>query len=537
MATMDSSQIEQSIRDWTHEVNYDRKQLLVVMQKIQESYHYISEESMRILAEDFQIQPAEVFSLATFFPSLHNIPEGKYHFKLCNGLLCNLHQKEELITTLQNKLGVKFGETSRDGQFSLEYSQCMGMCDQGPVLSINDQIFTKITLPKLENIITFCNQNQNIEQSLFQENDSLGIWSGRSETITFAPILQGSVLSRFNTCSHENLLDELEAQKLISEELKQNLDPTTDKLSTKRVLVCNTDLPQAGSFKERIFLADHYDLFLEALIAIASISGVHEGIIFLRPEHEALRPVLSSYLEGLKLLADNICNIEIRTSPGFIAGGIGNVLEVAVNSNRFPENSGGSPSTSIIEIDTTTLLEIGRYLSGVHCQEKTQNESSTRIFAISGDCSLPGVYEMPVNASISDLIQISGGQSPKAVQVGGIFGQFVLPAQFNDPVPTSKTYGNEEANIIVYGPNTDFHEVAIKLLQFNVLESCGQCAPCREGSARLLEKFQKRNKNQRLSTAELYSVADCMQLASKCQFGRNATTGFLSLIQNFSELI
>lgn len=539
MLTAAPSQIDQNIHAWTHEVDHDRRQLLVVMQKIQECYQSISEDSMRVLAEDFQIQPAEVLSLATFFTALYTRPKGKYTFKICCGLSCDLRQKEDLVTLIQNKLGVKFGETSPDGLFCLECSQCMGMCDQGPVLSVNNQVFPRMTPQKLETIISFCKQGQNIPTSQ-PGFTSLALWEGRSETASYALISPGSVISRLNAYSPEALLDELVKNHVITEDLRSQISSSTSETTSQRVLVCNTDLPQAGSYMERILLADHYDLFLEGVLACAYLSEVHEGIIYLRPEYEGLYPVLASYLEKLKDPTQGktisfpggrrVFSIDIRTSPGFIAGGVGKALEIAVNSNRFYANGASPISSSVIPLNVQTIIEIGRYLLNINYPQET----STRIFAISGDCSLPGAYELPVNASIHDLLEISESHNPKAVQVGGVTGKFVLPPQFGNPLSTGKDIG--DTSIIVYGPDTDFHNVAIKLLQYNISESCGQCAPCREGSVKLLEKFQTMKQGHRFSVLELNSIANCVQLTSKCEFGQTAVTAFQSLIQCFPEL-
>ena len=535
MLTISPSQIEQNIHAWTDEVDHDRRQLLVVMQKIQDCYQLVSEESMRVLAQDFQIQPAEVLSLATFFTSFCTRPRGKYTFKVCRGLTCDMQQKEYLVAQIQNLLGLKVGETSPDGLFSLEFSQCMGMCDQGPVVSVNNQIFPRITTQKLDTIITFCKQGRNVPTTQ-SELASLALWEGRSQTPSYPTIPPGSVLSRLNSYSPEALLDELVKHRVLSEDLCSHLNASTCETASQRQLVCNTDLPQAGSFAERILLADHYDLFLEGMLASLYLSNVREGIIYLRPEYEGLCPVLTYYLERLQNLAQSEalpssggrsgCSIEIRTSPGFVGGGVGKSLNTAVNSDRFAANS----ASSIIQVNVQTIIEIGRYLF----QKGSGQEPSTRIYAISGDCSLPGVYELPVNATINDLLEISKSYNPKAVQVGGVAGRFVPPSQFSDPIKTGNMSG--DASIIVYGENTDFNNVGIRLLQYSAFESCGQCVPCREGSARLVEKFQTTKTGRKFSVLELNSIADSVRLASKCEFGQNAVTAFQSLVQCYREL-
>jgi [NiFe] hydrogenase diaphorase moiety large subunit len=537
MLNVDPTQIEQNIHAWADEAGHDRGRLLVVMQKIQASYQSISEEAMRILAQEFQIQPAEVYSLATFFPAFSTQPGARYTFKMCAGSVCDLKQKEELLSSVQEKLGLKFGETSPDGLFRLEQSQCMGMCDQGPVLSVNGHVFTRMTAEKADAIVALCKQNQGIPTEP-------ALWDGRNEMVSYEPIPLGSVVAGFARIAPDDLLDELISDRVISEDPRSLRSAFSGEPTSRTVLVCNTDLPRPGSYSERILLADHYDLFLEGMLACACLYGAREGIVYLRPEYEALRPVLVNYLEKLKGSSSGLaipfrggeflCSVDVRTSPGFVAGGMGKALEIAVNGSRIPANDSSAGFDSVIALDVSTILEVGHRLAQKNRRPGPSQTEPTRIFSISGDCARPGVYELPRNTSLNDLLEVCGSQNPKAVQVGGTSGRFYLPAQFDRPLPAGDDGG--EASLIVYGPDTDFRDVAIQLLEYNISQSCGYCAPCREGTVKLLKKYQTRKSGHGYSLLELNSIADCVRLSSKCEFGQNAVTGFQSLLQCFPEL-
>ncbi len=540
MLNVDPIQIEQNIHALADEAGHDRGQLLVVMQKIQTRYQSISEEAMRILAQEFQIQPAEVFSLATFFPAFSTQPGAKYTFKMCAGSVCDLKQKEELLLSVQENLGLKFGETSPDGLFCLEQSQCMGMCDQGPVLSVNGRVFTRLTVEKAGAIVALCKQNQ----AILTETVEAALWDGRNEIISYEPIPLGSVVAGFARIAPDDLLDELICDRVIDEAPRTLRSAFAGESTTRTVLVCNTDLPRPGSYSERILLADHYDLFLEGLLVCAGLYGAREGIVYLRPEYEALRPVLLNYLEKLKGSSSDLaipfrggeflCSVDVRTSPGFVAGGMRNALEIAVNGSRFPANDSSALFDSVIALDVSTILEVGHRLAQKNRRSGPAQTEPTRIFFISGDCARPGVYELPRSTSLNDLLEVCGSQNPKAVQVGGSSGRFYLPVQLDQPLPIGDDYG--ATNLIVYGPDTDFGDVAIQLLEYNISQSCGYCAPCREGSVKLLKKYQTRKSGHGYSLLELNSIADCVRLSSKCEFGQNAVTGFQSLLQCFPEL-
>lgn len=543
MQTKEQSQVEQSIHIWTNEINNDQKQLLSVLQQIQNDYHDISDEAIRIVADDFHIQPAEIFGLASLFTRLAPQPKGKYKVMICDGLACDSQSKGKPLTYLQNKLGINPGETSLDGLFSLELTQCMGLCDQGPIVKINNQIFTKVTPQIIDTIIEQCQKNQEPPLSLPKSSVS-AIWEGKSEISSFLPIVPGSVIHMLKSLSPEKLLNELSRNQILPEKEIDRLRHSEDEPYIRHTIVCNTDFAQSGSFKERILLADYFDLFIEGLIACAFISGSNEGIIYLRPEFDSLQAVLASYLENLNLLTSSTpeehendklsYSISVRTSPGFIAGGTETILRKAINSDRLVSDCQSPSSISVIQLDVESVIKVGNYIVNNKQNDQTHSET-THIWAISGDCALPGVYELPGQTTINEILQLTNAKDVVAVQIGGVFGKFFIPAQFDIPLLEEDYF--LRTNILIYNSKTNFQEIAVKLLKFASHESCGQCVPCRNGSLKLIEYFQKIKNRRRYSVLELNSIIECMQSASKCEFGQNAANSFQSLIHCFPELL
>jgi [NiFe] hydrogenase diaphorase moiety large subunit len=167
----------------------------------------------------------------------------------------------------------------------------------------------------------------------------------------------------------------------------------------------------------------------------------------------------------------------------------------------------------------------------------TEKSTGRKLFSISGDCLRPGVYEFPMGATVSQLLDAVGGQEAKAVQVGGAAGQCVPAAQFDrtiayEDIPTG-------GSVIVFGPQRDMLRIASNFLAFFLDESCGQCTPCREGIPKLLEGVEMLQKG-RCSMAylnELCALGETMQLASKCGLGQTAPNAFLSIVEHFQKEI
>jgi NADH-quinone oxidoreductase E subunit len=130
-----------------------RESLLPILQDIQRKFGFISDFAMQEIAHRLDIHPVEVYGVVTFYSFLSTEPKGKYVIRLCKTISCELAGKEAVAKTLERELNLKFGETSKDRKFTLEYCHCIGMCDQGPAMLINEQVFTKLTPSKVIEII------------------------------------------------------------------------------------------------------------------------------------------------------------------------------------------------------------------------------------------------------------------------------------------------------------------------------------------------------------------------------------------------
>jgi NADH-quinone oxidoreductase E subunit len=130
-----------------------RSGLLPILQAVQEKYHYVSDFAMQEIARLLDIHPVEVYGVATFYSFLKTEPTGKFVIRLCQTISCDMAGKSQVARQLENELGIEFGETTPDGHFTLEYANCLGLCDQGPALLVNDISFTHVTPEKVHDIV------------------------------------------------------------------------------------------------------------------------------------------------------------------------------------------------------------------------------------------------------------------------------------------------------------------------------------------------------------------------------------------------
>lgn len=131
-----------------------RDSLIPILQKVQSEFGYLSEESIAAISRYLNLPASKVFGLATFYNQFRFTPPGKYHVRICDGTTCHLEGSGSVIREIEKNLGITDGETSRDGLFSLEVLSCIGACEQGPVISVNNTYYSKVDKNKIKEIIS-----------------------------------------------------------------------------------------------------------------------------------------------------------------------------------------------------------------------------------------------------------------------------------------------------------------------------------------------------------------------------------------------
>ncbi len=131
----------------------DEKYTLAMLQDLQKEYNYIPKEKLLELSEYLELPLSKLYSMATFYKALSLEPKGKYIIKVCDGTACHIRSSNVLLDELENILGIKPGETTKDGRFSLETVNCLGSCAIAPVMLINDKYYGKLNSSKIRNIL------------------------------------------------------------------------------------------------------------------------------------------------------------------------------------------------------------------------------------------------------------------------------------------------------------------------------------------------------------------------------------------------
>lgn len=127
--------------------------LIAVLHKVQQTYGYLSEEHMYEVAQRLQVPTSVVSGVATFYHFFRLQPRGKYAVSVCLGTACFVKGADKILDAFRTELGIELGETSSDGLFSLEVSRCLGVCALAPVVTINDRVYSNVTVKQVPQLI------------------------------------------------------------------------------------------------------------------------------------------------------------------------------------------------------------------------------------------------------------------------------------------------------------------------------------------------------------------------------------------------
>mgnify|MGYP000410663083 CR=1 FL=1 len=131
----------------------DKSNLIQILNEVQENYGYIPKYSQISISEYLDIPLAEIYGVITFYARFTLKPKGKYAISVCLGTACFVKGSEKLMNRLKERLGIKEGETTEDGKFSIDSTRCLGACGIAPVFTVNGEVYGRATVKKLDEVL------------------------------------------------------------------------------------------------------------------------------------------------------------------------------------------------------------------------------------------------------------------------------------------------------------------------------------------------------------------------------------------------
>lgn len=135
------------------EANGDKSRLMAVMQEAQEIYGYLPYEVQQMIAEGLNVPMEKVYGVATFYAQFALSPKGKYNISVCLGTACYVKGSGDVLDKICEIVGIQPGECSADGKYSVEACRCIGACGLAPVMTINDDVYGRLTTDMIPGIL------------------------------------------------------------------------------------------------------------------------------------------------------------------------------------------------------------------------------------------------------------------------------------------------------------------------------------------------------------------------------------------------
>ncbi len=123
---------------------------------LQREYNYIPREAVKEVAKAFRVSEAQAYGVATFYSYLSVEPRGKYIIRMCESAPCHIAGADAVIKAFERELGIKVGQTTPDGKFTLELTECVGQCQETPVITVNGVPYPGVTPEEVPAILALC---------------------------------------------------------------------------------------------------------------------------------------------------------------------------------------------------------------------------------------------------------------------------------------------------------------------------------------------------------------------------------------------
>ena len=132
--------------------------LMPVLQGIQDEYGFVPKPTIALVAERLNVYPSQIFGVLTFYSQFHLKPRGKFIVRVCVGTACHVQGAERIVETFFDRLHIGHAETSADLRYTFEKVACLGACGMAPLAMVNDATYGKMTVQRVDEIITDYNQ-------------------------------------------------------------------------------------------------------------------------------------------------------------------------------------------------------------------------------------------------------------------------------------------------------------------------------------------------------------------------------------------
>ena len=540
--------------------------LLPILRAVQHRLGHLPAEIFEELEAQLGIPRHIGYSVASFYDEFSFDRSAAHAIRVCDGAACELAGCGALLTALSAELGIGPREVTADGCFRLEAANCLGQCERCPAVRIDDRVFGPLEVSELPDLLELVRSGdatamaelvgraaKNDDFPPAQPGEQRRLLASPTPAATRAAALR-ALMGRYSPA---------ELLRVVSDSGLRGRGGAGFPAGKKwqmaagypapRVLVCNADESEPGTFKDRLLLQHRPGLVLEGMLLSAYAIGADRGMLYLRSDYAHLQPQLEASLQAMAaagLLGEKIagtsfsCRIELHLGAGAYICGEESALLESLEGHRgeprlrppFPVEAGwkGRP-TVINNVETLAYIPLIAANGAAWFREVGTAESAgTKLFSLSGDVRRPGVYELPLATTLGELICGPGGGVRGElgfVLLGGAAGRALGKDCLDRPLDFEHQVGNGAVTVFHAGRRPI--EVGANLLRFFSRETCGGCLPCRSGVPEAFALFasagpQGLTARQRES---FHLLSDCLETTSRCGLGKTALRAATDLLE------
>lgn len=537
-----------------------RPELLDYLWSAQNEHGYIRSEDIDACSNALGISRIEVEGVISFYHFFHRQPSGEFTIYLNNSVVSESKGFARVKEAFEMATGGTFNGVDPSGQWGLFETACIGLSDMEPAALIDFYPFTNLNSLKVRDIVAKLKQGVSPAEICDPVPDHIRAVPEGEKAILLRHYDPGIALAKLCDLTPQTVLEEIKRSGLRG--MGGAFFPTGLKWEACRkdpespkYIFCNADEGEPGTFKDRVLMNALPGLMLEGMAIAGYAVGSSIGTIYLRAEYTWMKDKLQHTIEHFRkmnLLGKNICGIEgfdfdIRLQLGagaYVCGEETAMLNSLEGKRGEPRNKRFYPTergymqkpTVINNVETfcaaARIIQLG---ADHYLQTGTPASPGTKLLSVSGDCRLPGIYEIEWGTTVREILEQSEADRPYFIQVSGPSGECISMDEADRKLSMDDLVS--EGSIMIFSRSRDILNILRNYNRFFKHESCGLCTPCRAGNFILEKKLALFADKLALQSDvdDVQSWGKIMQLTCRCGLGKTAPNALLMAQQKFPD--
>jgi [NiFe] hydrogenase diaphorase moiety large subunit len=538
----------------------ERTELLDFLWKAQNAHGYIRMADIEEAAEALGVSTIEIEGVISFYHFFHRAPSGAFTVYLNRSPIAETKGFERVRDAFERYTGGKFGGVDPSGRWGLFETACIGLSDMEPAALINFHPFTNLNSLKVRDIVARLRKGEPPAKLCDPVPDHIRRTPGGDAAILLRDYQPGSAVRRLAGMSPEAVLDTIRKSGLRG--MGGAFFPVGIKWAACRkdpespkYIFCNADEGEPGTFKDRVLMNSMPGLMLEGMVIAGYAVGSQTGTIYLRGEYTWLRDKLQHTIDHFRkmhLLGRDVGGIagfdfDIRVQLGagaYVCGeetAMLNSLEgkrgEPRNKRFFPTERGFQQKPTVIN-NVETFCAAARVIqlgAEAYLATGTATSPGTKLLSVSGDCRLPGIYEIEWGTTVREVLDWCEADRPWFIQVSGPSGECISMDEADRAISLDDLKCG--GSFMIFNRQRDLLDALRNYNRFFKDESCGLCTPCRAGNFILekkLELFAAKLAHES-DVEAVRSWGEIMRLTCRCGLGKTAPNALLGALDKFPD--